>query len=85
MQRNPTLSVAGHQFDNEYRIEVVKEMATHSSIRAWRIPRTEEPGGLQRMGLQRVGHNQVTKPPPPPKDWGNFKINRRGGKKEGKT
>ena len=31
-----------------------KEMATHSSIFAWRIPWTEEPGGLQCMGLQRV-------------------------------
>ena len=30
-------------------------MATHSSILAWRIPRTEEPGGLQSMGLQRAG------------------------------
>ena len=35
-------------------------MATHSSIPAWRIPRTEEPGGLQSTGLQRVGHNWVT-------------------------
>ena len=34
-----------------------EEMATHSSILAWRIPRTEEPGGLQSLGLQRVGHN----------------------------
>ena len=34
-----------------------KEMATHSSILAWRIPLTEEPGGLQSMGSQRVGHN----------------------------
>ena len=34
-----------------------KEMATHSSILAWRIPWMEEPGGLQSMGLQRVGHN----------------------------
>ena len=34
-----------------------KEMATPSSILAWRIPRTEEPGGLQSMGLQRVGHD----------------------------
>ena len=34
-----------------------KEMATHSSILAWRIPRTEEPGWLQSMGLQRVGHD----------------------------
>ena len=31
-----------------------KGMATHSSILAWRIPETEEPGGLQSMGLQRV-------------------------------
>ena len=34
-----------------------KEMATHSSILAWKIPRTEEPGGLQSMGSQRVRHN----------------------------
>ena len=34
-----------------------KEMATHSSILAWKIPWTEEPGGLQFMGLQRVGHD----------------------------
>ena len=34
-----------------------KEMATHSSILAWEIPWTEEPGGLQCMGLQRVRHN----------------------------
>ena len=34
-----------------------KGMATHSSIFAWRIPRTEEPGGLQSMGSQRVRHD----------------------------
>ena len=34
-----------------------EDMATHSSILAWRIPRTEEPGGLQSMGSQRVGHD----------------------------
>ena len=34
-----------------------KEMATHSSILAWRIPQTEEPGGLQSMGSLRVGHD----------------------------
>ena len=34
-----------------------KEMATHSNILAWRIPWTEEPGGLQSMGSQRVGHD----------------------------
>ena len=32
-------------------------MATHSSILAWRIPWTEEPGGLHIVGLQRVGHD----------------------------
>ena len=34
-----------------------KEMATHSSILAWRIPGTEKPGELPSMGLHRVGHN----------------------------
>ena len=34
-----------------------KGMTTHSSILAWRIPWTEEPGGLQSMALQRVGHD----------------------------
>ena len=38
-----------------------KEMATHSSTLAWKIPWTEKPGGLQSMGLQRVGH-----------DWSNL-------------
>ena len=38
-----------------------KEMTTHSSILAWRIPRSEEPGRLQSMGLQRVGHDWATK------------------------
>ena len=38
-----------------------KEMETHSSILAWRIPWTEEAGGLQSMGSQRVRHNLVTK------------------------
>ena len=36
---------------------VEKRMATHSSILAWRIPWTEEPGGLQSTGSQRVGHD----------------------------
>ena len=38
-----------------------KGIATHSSILAWRIPWTEEPGGLQSMGSHRVGH-----------DWSNW-------------
>ena len=37
-------------------------MATHSSILAQNIPQTEEAGGLQSMGLLRVGHDSVTKP-----------------------
>ena len=40
---------------------LVKEMATRKSIFAWEISWTEEPGGLQSMGSQRVGHNLVTK------------------------
>ena len=39
----------------EYPLE--KEMTTHSSTLAWKIPWMEEPGGLQSMGLQRVGHD----------------------------
>ena len=38
-----------------------EETTTHSSILAWRIPRTEEPGGLQSMGLQRVGHTCLSR------------------------
>ena len=37
-----------------------KELATHSSILAWKIPWTEEPGRLESMGSQRVGHDWVT-------------------------
>ena len=37
-----------------------KEMATHSSTLAWKIPWTEEPGRLQSMGSQRVGHDRAT-------------------------
>ena len=37
-----------------------KEMATHSSVFAWKIPWTEKPGGLQSMGLQRVGQDSAT-------------------------
>ena len=37
-----------------------KEMATHSSVLAWKIPWTEESGGLQSMGSQRVGHDSAT-------------------------
>ena len=43
------------------KIPLEKEMATHSSILAWRIPWTEKPGGLQSTGLQRARHNLATK------------------------
>ena len=40
-----------------WEVPLEKEMATHFSILAWRTPRMEEPGGLQSMGSQRVGHD----------------------------
>ena len=40
-----------------WEVSLEKEMATHSSILAWKILWTEEPGGLQSMGSKRVGHN----------------------------
>ena len=45
------------QITEQYIKNMEKAMATHSSILAWKIPWTEEPGGLQSMGLQRVRHN----------------------------
>ena len=39
------------------KLALEKEMATHSSVLAWRIPWVEEPGRLQSMGSQRVGHD----------------------------
>ena len=51
----PTVQEAQvHSLGQEDPLE--KEMATHSSLLAWGIQWTEEPGGLQSMGLQRVGH-----------------------------
>ena len=44
-----------HSLGQEDLLE--KETATHSTTLAWKIPWTEEPGGLQSMGSQRVGHN----------------------------
>ena len=45
----------------EYMELLEKEMATHSSVLPWEIPRTEEPGGLQSMGSQRVTEHTVFK------------------------
>ena len=60
MEKNllPMQRTRVQSLDQENPLE--KEMATHSSILAWRIPWTEEPGGLQSMGLQRVRHNWTT-------------------------
>ena len=56
VMRLPTMwETRVHSLGWEYLLE--KEMATHSSILAWKIPWTEEPGRLQSMGLQRVGHD----------------------------
>ena len=50
------------QFDSWVgKIPWRRKMAIHSSILAWKIPCTEEPGGVQSMGLQRVGHDWATK------------------------
>ena len=45
------------EFSLHYRSRVEKAMAPHSSTLAWKIPWTEEPGGLKSMGSLRVGHN----------------------------
>ena len=44
-------------FTFTFHFHAFKEMATHSSVLAWRIPGMEEPGGLPSMGSQRVGHD----------------------------
>ena len=43
-----------------WEVSLKKGMAIHSSILAWRIPWTEKPGGLQSIGLQRIGHDWAT-------------------------
>ena len=48
--------LSGFTFAFHFRT-LEKEMATHSSVLAWRIPEMEEPGGLSSMGLHRVGHD----------------------------
>ena len=44
-------------FTFTFHFHALKEMATHSSVLAWRIPGTEQPGGLPSMGSHRVGHD----------------------------
>ena len=61
MRKNPpaVLEMRVRSLGQEDPME--KEMATHSSILAWRTPWTEEPGGLQSMGSQRLGQDLGTK------------------------
>ena len=57
--------VQGRSHNAFYDLSLEKEMATHSSILAWKIAWTEEPGRLQSMVSQRVGHNWATSLPLP--------------------
>ena len=56
VKRLPTMRETGVQSLGQ-KDPLEKEMATHSSTLAWRIPWMEEAGGLQSMGSQRVGHD----------------------------
>ena len=59
VKRPPTMRETWvRSLGQEYPLE--KEMATHSSILAWKIPWTEEPGGLLSTGSQRFGHGRAT-------------------------
>ena len=61
MVKNP-LAMQETQVQSPGREDTLEEdMATHSSILAWEMPSTEEPGGLQSMGSQSIRHNLVTK------------------------
>ena len=59
--KNPPANAEERVWSLDQKDLLEKEMATHSSILVWEIPWTEEPGGLQSMGSQRVGHNLLTK------------------------
>ena len=56
LQYTEYMDLWGHLLTFQFQA-LEREMATHSSILAWRIPGTEEPGGLPSMGLHRVGHD----------------------------
>ena len=61
MVKNPPVKQEMCVRSLDWKVPLEKEMATHTSILAWEIPWTKEPGGLQSMGLQRVGHDLETK------------------------
>ena len=54
--QKPTGRLKDMEFDRDSKDALEKERATHSSVLAWRIPGTGEPGGLPSMGSHRVGH-----------------------------
>ena len=58
-RRMDILVLCGEEGKNgwDYCLNVEKEMATHSSVLAWRIPGTGEPGGLPSLGWHRFGHD----------------------------
>ena len=60
MVKNPPANAADLGSISSQEDPLEKEMATHSSILAWEIPSTEEPGRLQSMRLQRIRHNLAT-------------------------
>ena len=55
--KNPSANAGNPVLSLDWKDPLEKGMATHSSILAWRIPWTEEPGRLQSMGSQRVEHD----------------------------
>ena len=57
MAKNPPAMQESWVRSLDWEDPLEENMATHSSTLAWRIPGTEEPGGLQSMGSQRVGHD----------------------------
>ena len=65
MVKNPTASAGDVGSSPGSGRSLQKEMATHSSILAWEIPWTEEPGGFSPWGCKRVRHNAAIKQPPP--------------------
>ena len=57
MIKNPPAVQETQILSLSWEVSLEKEMATHSSILAWKIPWAEEPGGLESMGSQRVGYD----------------------------
>ena len=60
------MSLFVYSFWNPSCVLLENEMATHSNILAWESQRIVEPGGLESLGVTRVEHDLVTKPPPCP-------------------